>query len=108
MSTVSVYAHTLRSSLVEESKYSFVDEHLIRSLHIESIYDVIQFIGEINMDELVGVVREDYIKKLKQYREVIVTGEDADRILERINVNSKSTTTIKPGTGYVVLRLSND
>jgi hypothetical protein len=102
MSAVHVYAHVVRSSLVEEGRYSFVDEHLIRSLHIESIYDVIQFVRVLSIDELAKLIDDSQIKKLKRYREVIVSGEDADRVLEYIRPSNATK------AKYIVLRLCDD
>ncbi len=93
---VKVYIFTSRSSLVDSERMLPVDDHLIRAMHIESIYDVYSYAGCLGLRELTGCVSNDVVFKLKKYGEALVRGHEAEKIAVLLGFSS--------GVKFVVLR----
>ncbi len=93
---IHVYVFRERSALIDPEKFHPIDDHLIRAMHIESIYDVYQYVGCYDLAQLHGL-GADVVSKLKRYGEVVLRGEAAKRIARMLKLDM----TVK----FVVLRL---
>ena len=85
---VHVYLFMSRSSLIEPERLHPVDDHLIRAMHIESIYDVYVYAGCIELSELEKTGLDgNIVFKLRRYGEALVKGDEAKRIASLLGFN---------------------
>ncbi len=83
-----VYVFTSRSSLIDPERLHPVDDHLIRAMHIESVYDVYAYAGCIDLDRLDReVLDESVVFRLRKYGEALVIGDEARRIAGLLGFN---------------------
>jgi len=98
---VNVYVFTRKYTLVDPEKMHPIDDHLIRAKHIESVYDVLKYVGSFDLEELEKVGLKGLAEKLRRDREVVVRDKNAIKVLEEV-LKAK----IPPNTTYIVLRLA--
>ena len=98
---VNVYVFTRRFTLVEPERMHPVDDHLVRVKHIESIYDVLRYVGSIELEELEKAGLSDLVDRLKRTREATINNSNAIKIIEGV-----LKTRIPSNTVYIVLRLT--
>ena len=97
---VDVYVFTKRFTLVDLERMHPIDNHLIRARHIESVYDVLRYIGSLDLEELEKAGLSNIVDKLKRAREVIVYDNNAIKVVEDV-----LKVRIPSNTAYIVLRL---
>lgn len=96
---VDIYVFFKRSTLIDPKIMHPIDEHLIRAMHVESIYDVLHRIGSVALSELEKKGFPEVVEKLKKYYEAVVEGEKAINILrDLLGLKDKE-------IRYLVLRL---
>ena len=102
MTKIYIYAFRERSAIInlnpDINKFVAIDLHLIRAMHIESLYDILVLVGELDLDYAKEVLSEDILQKLQRYQEVVLKGEEASRLLKKLNMNIECK--------YLILRTS--
>ncbi|ABL77589.1 hypothetical protein [Thermofilum pendens] len=96
---VEVYVFVERSALLDEKSFTAIDDFMIKVLHEESMYDVLEKAGELPLDRVKLLLREEDLRKLTAYGELALRGEASRKILETLQWSDAS------GEGYVVLVL---
>lgn len=97
---VNVYAFAKRSSLIDPKNMHPIDDHLIRAMHIESIYDMLNYVGSVDLEKLEKAGLNDIVDRLRRRREAIINDNNVIKIIEDIlKVKMPS------NAMYIILRL---
>lgn len=97
---VNVYAFVKRSSLIDPKNMHPIDDHLIRAMHIESIYDMLNYAGSVDLEKLEKAGLNDIVDRLRRHREATINDDNIIKIIEDIlKVKMPS------NAMYIILRL---
>jgi len=98
---VDIYVFVEKFVLVDPENIHPIDDHLIRAKHIESIYDVLKYVGSVDLEELEKVGLKNIVDKLRRNKEVTIYDRNVVQAIEKA-LKIK----IPPSTTYIVLRLA--
>jgi len=99
---VDVYAFVKKYSLVEPERMHPIDDHILKAMHIESIYDMLSYVGSTDIDKLEKAGLTDLAEKLRRYGEIVVKEENiVNTVLTKVLGKN-----IEGHAVYLVLRAS--
>jgi len=96
---IEVYAFRERRGFVEERRVTPHDMHAVLARHIESVFDVIERIAELDRGRVEACLDPEEMTRLVTYGELYLVKERATRFAKCVGIERA------PRRGYVVLKL---